>query len=56
MSKIQAIKGVLKTLAWLTREEWGELDHKLFRILMGAIVFIFMGLFWFYFMRTILPF
>ncbi len=55
MPKLQALKGVLRMFWWMTKEDWGELDHKLYRIAFGAIFFILMGLFWFYLVRTILP-
>ena len=55
MSKTQAVKGILKTFVWLTSEDWNELDHKLYRIAFGTVIFIVAGLFWFYFLRNILP-
>lgn len=55
MGKMQSIKNVFKTLAWLTKEEWDEMDHKLFRIGFGVVGFVIMALFWFYFIRTVLP-
>ena len=55
MSKVQAIKGVMKTLFWMTREDWHELDHKFYRIVFGVIGFAVMALFWFYFIRSIFP-
>ncbi|MBI4154206.1 hypothetical protein HY501_02630 [Candidatus Woesearchaeota archaeon] len=55
MSKTQTVKGILKTFVWLTNEDWNELDHKLYRIAFGAVTFIVAGLFWFYFLRHILP-
>jgi len=56
MSKIRAAKGVLKTFTWMAKEDWDQMDHKLARIAFGAISFVLMGLFWFYFLRQITPF
>ncbi len=56
MPKIQAIKGVMKTFLWLVNEEWGAMDHKLIRIVAGAVGFTLMALFWYFFIRNFLPF
>ncbi len=56
MSKIDMVKGTLKTLMWLVGEEWKYLDHKLIKIIAGAITFVIMGLFWFFILRNIVPF
>ena len=56
MSKIQTLKGVMKTFFWLVGEEWGAMDHKLIRLLAGAVGFTVMALFWYFFFRNILPF
>lgn len=55
MGKIDTVRGVMKTLFWLTKDEWSGMDHKLFRMIFGVIGFVVMALFWFYFIRTILP-
>ncbi len=47
MSKLETIKGITKTLVWLTREELDTMDHKLFRIAAGAITFLAVGAFWY---------
>ncbi len=51
MSKLQSVIGVLKTLVYLTREEWNEMDHKLLRIAAGAIGFLITAAFWYVFFR-----
>ena len=56
MGKINKVNGVMRNLLWLTREEWQEMDHKLVRIVFGAVGFIVMALFWFYFLRNLSPF
>jgi hypothetical protein len=56
MSKMQDIKGILKTFFWLVDEEWQSLDHKLIRIIAGAVGFTIMALFWYFFFRNFLPF
>jgi hypothetical protein len=56
MSKIQAIKGVLKTFVSLSKEDFQEMDHKLLRIGIGVVGFILMAIFWLLFLRNILPF
>ena len=56
MSKIQTIKGILKTFWIMTIEDWDEMDHKLLRIAAGVVGFIIMGLFWFFVLRNISPF
>jgi hypothetical protein len=55
MPKMQTVKGVVKTFWWMTKEDWSEMDRKLYRIAFGALTFILMGLFWFYFLGRILP-
>jgi len=55
MGKIDAIKGVMKILFWLTKDEWSEMDHKVVKLVFGVIGFVAMALFWFYFIRTVLP-
>jgi len=56
MSKLQTVKGILKTFWTMTIEDWDEMDHKLLRIAAGAVGFIIMGLFWFFVLRNISPF
>lgn len=56
MSRIEMIKGILKTFWTLTKEDWDETDHKLIRIAAGAIGFIVMALFWYLLFRNISPF
>jgi Mg2+ and Co2+ transporter CorA len=56
MPKMQALKGVLRTFWLMTKEDWGELDHKFYKIVFGAVMFILMGLFWFYFLRNFISF
>jgi hypothetical protein len=56
MSKMQALKGVMKTFLWLLGEEWNSMDHKLIRVVGGAIGFVMMALFWYFFLRNFLPF
>jgi hypothetical protein len=55
MSKLRTITGVFKTLFWVTKEEWSELDHKILRLIFGAVSFVAMALFWFYFLRNVFP-
>ncbi len=56
MSKIEIIKGIMKTFWILTKEDWDELDHKLLRIATGAIGFVIMALLWYYLFRNVSPF
>ena len=51
MSRLETILGVLKTFARLTREEWDEMDHKLFRVGAGLIGFLVSAAFWYFFFR-----
>lgn len=55
MPAIDTIKGVLKTFLWITKGEWDEMDHKFYRLASAAVMFVLVGLFWFYFLRNILP-
>ena len=55
MSKLRSVAGIFKTLFWLTREEWSELDHKILRLTFSAASFVVMALFWFYFLRNVFP-
>jgi hypothetical protein len=56
MSKASTIKGVLKTFWSMAVEDWQEMDHKLIRVAFGTVSFVAATLFWFYFLRHILPF
>ena len=56
MSKLHDVKGVMRTLFWLIGEEWKSMDHKLIRIIAGAVGFTIMALFWYFFLRNFLPF
>ncbi|MBI3190260.1 hypothetical protein HYZ41_01000 [archaeon] len=55
MPKIQTALGVMKTLFSISKEEWNDLDHKLIKVTFGVISFVVMALFWFYFIRHIIP-
>lgn len=46
----------MKTLLWLVGEEWRFLDHKMIKIIAGAMTFLMMGLFWYFVLRNVLPF
>ncbi|MEM7817245.1 MAG: hypothetical protein QXL81_00290 [Candidatus Aenigmatarchaeota archaeon] len=56
VSKIKSLVGFLKTFVWLTRSEWSEMDHKLLRLAIGIITFVFWAFFWLYFFRSSTPF
>ena len=56
MSKWQSIKGVFQTFFQISKEDWGEMDHKLLRIASGIIGFAIAAVFWFYLFRHIMPF
>jgi len=56
MSKINAVKGVLKTFWDMALEDWHMMDRKLFRIILAAVSFIIVALFWLYFFSNIRPF
>lgn len=48
MSKIESVKGVIKTFLWLMKEELDSTDHKLPRIIFGIIGFTVAALFWYF--------
>ena len=48
MSKIESIKGVVKTFFWLTKEELDSMDHKLARIAFGVIGFATAAMVWYF--------
>jgi hypothetical protein len=56
MSRIETVKGVLKTFLTITMEDWDEMDHKLLRIAAGAIGFAVMAFFWYFVFRNVGPF
>lgn len=56
MAKLRAVKGILKTFFWLVKEEYDAMDNKLVRIVGGAIAFILITLFWYFFFRNFKPF
>ncbi len=56
MSKIEGIKGFLRTFLWLSTAEWKEMDRKLIRIGVSVVTFIVSALFWLYFFRSSTPF
>lgn len=56
MSKFQTIKGILKTFWQMTKEDFQAMDKKLWRIIIGGIIFILMAYLWFKFFSVISPF
>lgn len=56
MSKLAAIRGVLKTFWDMMLEDWRMTDRKLFRIIAAAISFLIAAIFWLYFFSNIRPF
>ncbi|MBI2075956.1 MAG: hypothetical protein HYT72_01770 [Candidatus Aenigmarchaeota archaeon] len=52
MSRTETVKGVLKTFFWLTKDELGGMDHKLFRIVFGIVGFLIITSFWFFLYRS----
>lgn len=56
MSKVESIKGILKTFFWLTREELDTMDHKLLRVAFGILGFAVAALFWYFVFSRISPF
>lgn len=56
MSKWKTIKGVFFTLLQQAKEDFNEMDHKLFRITIGVAIFAISALLWFYVFRGISPF
>ena len=56
MSKIRSVAGVLRTLGHMAKEDFDEMDHKLFRLAVGIGSFVVMGLFWLFFLKSIMPF
>lgn len=55
MGAIQTAKGVLKTFWSLTKEDWGEMDHKAVRVVSALIGFALVAAFWYFFFRKIAP-
>ena len=55
-TKLQSLAGFLKTFFSMSREEFGQMDHKLTRIGAGVATFAVMALFWLFFLRNIVPF
>lgn len=55
-TRLNSFKGFLRTFFWLSREEWTNLDHKMIRIVFGAVGFVAVVLFWLFFLRSITPF
>lgn len=56
MSRLETVKGVLRTFWRMSREDFDVMDHKLARIAIGIISFLVMTLIWFYLFRSISPF
>ncbi len=55
-SKLRSFAGFLKTFFSLSKDELGEMDHKLMRIGASVATFVVMALFWLFFLRNIVPF
>ena len=55
MSKLRTIAGILKTVWSMSKEDFGAMDRKLLRITTGVVGFVVAALFWFYFLRNIIP-
>lgn len=56
MGKLRSAAGVMRTMGGMIREDWQQMDKKFYRLLFGIAGFVAMGLFWFYFLRHIVPF
>ncbi len=56
MGKIGTIRGVMKIFFADTKEDWDRMDKKFYKLVFGVTAFILMALFWFYFIRNIVPF
>jgi hypothetical protein len=56
MSKLRSFWGFMKVTASLMKEEWDTMDRKFYRLAVGAISFLAMGAFYFFFLRNITPF
>ena len=56
MSKLGAVKGVMKMFWSSLAEDFQQMDHKLLRIGVGVTVFILWAFFWLYFFRNTTPF
>ncbi len=48
MSKMEDVKGVLKTFYELSKEEFDMMDRKLLRIGVGIISFLVAAVFWYF--------
>jgi len=51
MSAVKTLRGIWRTFFWLVREEWGEMDHKLLKIVSGAISLVIAVAFWYFLFR-----
>ena len=56
MSRIEAVRGLLKTFWTITMEDWDEMDRKMMRKAAGAIGFIIIAAFWYFLFRNVGPF
>ena len=56
MSKVESIKGVLKTFFWLSKEEFDTMDHKMLRIAFGIVGFAVAAAFWYFVFSKFAPF
>lgn len=55
MGILSDIKGILRMLLQLSKEEWDEMDRKLLRVSVAVASFIIAALFWFYVFRAFSP-
>lgn len=56
MSKVKSLVGFVKITASMIKEEWDVMDRKAYRLAVGALSFLAMGLFYYFFLRNITPF
>lgn len=56
MSLFGTIRGILKTFWSMSVEDFDAMDRKLLRITVGAVGFAAAALFWFFFLKNIIPF
>jgi len=56
MPLLETIKGVLRTFAWLTKEELDSMDHKAVRIGFGVVSFFAVATVWYVLFSSMSPF
>ncbi len=56
MGILRSFTGVMKVTFAMAMDEWNAMDKKFYRVAVGAIGFLAMGAFYYFFLKNLAPF